>query len=427
VVIRLCTIDADFARPLASASNATFANDTAGWRAIAPRLYFWDYVVNFANKNVPHPNLNVLGPNIKFFVANKAIGLFEQGDAETNGTTDFAALRAWLISKLMWNPNQDQKKLEDEFLKGYYGAAAPHLRDYLDAIQKSFGDKNKAAKLGSFQADYSFLTLDVMTHATRAFNRAEAAVAKNPVLLDRVQRERITLDNAWLLRYRILQREAQLRKVPFEGPADPVKAVAEFGKLATKYKLESLRYNALLMPVADYEKILSSRFVKPSPLPAFAQGKPPGDIIDVQENAFRIIPTEEGIAAVDDPKASNGRTARLTSNHFMWSIQYPIEDDAEFLKNGPWRVYASLRVQPKEGAEPGKVLTFGLYDDGKKVEVSKTDRTLEETAGPEYRYIDFGTYNLSPSMYFWFAPNHRADIEGIYIDRIVMVREPKQP
>src|SRR5690606_41167267 len=90
------------------------------------------------NSIFPHPNLRVLGPNIRFFARNNSIGVFEQGDSFSNGAGDFVALRVWLMSKLLWNPDQDQRQLENEFLKGYYGAAAPHLRGYLDLLQDSF-------------------------------------------------------------------------------------------------------------------------------------------------------------------------------------------------------------------------------------------------------------------------------------------------
>jgi hypothetical protein len=219
VVIRLCSIEADFARPIDSAANAPFRDDVLAWKAIAPRLYIWDYATNFSNVILPHPNLRVLGPNIRFYAANNAIGLFEQGDAYSNGTGDFVALRTWLISHLMWKPQSDQTKLENEFLSGYYGPAAPHLRAYLDGIQDSF--LKTGGRLWTFQSDYSYLTLDAMNQATRTFRKAEAAVAGDPVLAARVRRERLALYHAWLLRYPSLVREAALPGAAFEGPADP--------------------------------------------------------------------------------------------------------------------------------------------------------------------------------------------------------------
>ena len=46
----------------------------------------------------------------------------------------------------MWNPQLDQEKLTDEFLTGYYGAAAPAVREYMDASRELF--RRRALKLG---------------------------------------------------------------------------------------------------------------------------------------------------------------------------------------------------------------------------------------------------------------------------------------
>ena len=70
------------------------------------RIYIWDYVTNFAHYVQPHPNLRVLGPNIKFFADNNVKGIFEQGAFQSGGA-EMAELRAWVIAQMLWNPQQD--------------------------------------------------------------------------------------------------------------------------------------------------------------------------------------------------------------------------------------------------------------------------------------------------------------------------------
>ena len=48
--------------------------------------------------------------------------MFEQGNREVGG--EFAELRTYLISKLLWNPYDNVDTLMNDFLNGYYGAAA---------------------------------------------------------------------------------------------------------------------------------------------------------------------------------------------------------------------------------------------------------------------------------------------------------------
>ena len=114
VLVRLCSIECSFARPIETGErNARFREDLEGWSRIAPQLYIWDYVANFRALLIPHPNLHVLAPNLRYFIRNKAIGVFEQGDSGSR-TGDFVRLRAWLLAHLLWNPDADENQLIDE-------------------------------------------------------------------------------------------------------------------------------------------------------------------------------------------------------------------------------------------------------------------------------------------------------------------------
>lgn len=51
------------------------------------------------------------------------------------GEEDFAELRAYLVSKLMWNPEANVDSLMQHFLHGYYGEAAPYLYQYIKVME----------------------------------------------------------------------------------------------------------------------------------------------------------------------------------------------------------------------------------------------------------------------------------------------------
>ncbi len=125
VIIRLCSIEADGSHPLDGDANRDFANDMEGWSKIAPNLFAWNYVTNFNFPTIPHPNIQPLGPDLRFFVDHHVVGVFEQGDSSNILAGDMLPLRVWLLSKLMWDPSQNQDKLIDEFCNGYFGAAGP--------------------------------------------------------------------------------------------------------------------------------------------------------------------------------------------------------------------------------------------------------------------------------------------------------------
>ena len=79
VIIRLCTIECDFAHPLTHENNAPFQKDMVAWAALSKRTYVWDYVTNFQHYVAPFPNWHVLVPNLRFFHEHGVQGGFEEG------------------------------------------------------------------------------------------------------------------------------------------------------------------------------------------------------------------------------------------------------------------------------------------------------------------------------------------------------------
>ncbi len=137
VVVRLCPIEACVAHPLESCpQNASFMKDLRDWAGISPQLYIWDYVVNFQRYIMPYPNFAVLQANIKTFVKNKAIGIMEQGSYQSRGT-EFQELKAYLIAKLLWNPDCNTEEVIDDFMYGYYGRSGQYIREYFDLLQNA--------------------------------------------------------------------------------------------------------------------------------------------------------------------------------------------------------------------------------------------------------------------------------------------------
>lgn len=109
-------------------------DDLTGWAKRAPHLYIWDYIVNFSHYLMPYPNFAVLQPNIQTFRENNSIGIMEQAAYQSRGG-EFAELRAYLIARLLWNPDIDTKAVIDDFMYGYYGRAGQYVKEYFDLLQ----------------------------------------------------------------------------------------------------------------------------------------------------------------------------------------------------------------------------------------------------------------------------------------------------
>ncbi|MDO5664763.1 MAG: DUF4838 domain-containing protein [Bacteroidia bacterium] len=194
VNIMLCDIDCDREVSLTeNASGQEFMQALKGWSAISNNIFLWDYGINFDNFVSPFPNFHILQDNIKLFKKYGASMHFSQIGGSRGG--DFAELRAFLVSKLMWNPNADVDSLTQHFLNGYYGKAAPFLYQYIKIME--------GALLGSGQRLWIYdspvshkkgmLKPELIRRYNNLFDQAEKAVAEDSTLLKRVQRSRLPL------------------------------------------------------------------------------------------------------------------------------------------------------------------------------------------------------------------------------------------
>jgi hypothetical protein len=197
VNIMLCSIEVYRDKSIEEdPTSADFMRDVIEWGKIAKDIIVWDYVIQFPNLISPFPNLQVIQPNLQFFVKNGVTAMFEQGNREVGG--EFAALRAYLISKLMWNPDADVDTLMNDFLDGYYGQGGKFIRTYIDEMREAllesgahlriFGSPNEAAD--------SYLTPELIDQYEELFDQAELAVADSAEVLERVRIARLPLDFA---------------------------------------------------------------------------------------------------------------------------------------------------------------------------------------------------------------------------------------
>jgi hypothetical protein len=198
VIVRLCSIECCFAHPLAtcdSPENKAFRDDIIGWGKVCDRLWIWDYTTSFANYFVPFPNRRVLRPNIRFFAENHVTGIFEE-DTYTTRCGEFNALDGYLQAKFLWDPDYDEAKAMDEFLAAVYGKAAGPIRQYIDLLEDKVAKENIHMHIWE-GAGARYLTDDVLAAADRLWEQAEAAVADQPEVLDRVRLARLSPD--WAL------------------------------------------------------------------------------------------------------------------------------------------------------------------------------------------------------------------------------------
>lgn len=410
VLIRLCTIECSFSQTLsAGPQNEAFRKDIEAWRAIAPRLFIWDYVADFSNYIQPHPNLRVLGPNIRFFRDNNVVGLMEQGDT---GSTcgDFSELKGWLLSHLMWNPDLDEKALMDEFMDGYYGPAAKPLREYLelthDAVERS------GVKLGCYMPGAPWFTLADLNKADALVSSAESVAQGDPVLSRRVRKVRIGLDYVWLCNWR-------WAGWSFAGNA----AMPSYEEMRAK----CARFNEMGVERKLIEREQAKSF-KPMSLEDFSKSRPAPELCRElpRESWFDVGPQDvmsffsTSWTMVDDPKAPCGKAMKVAGDHKDWAIQWQFMGTAQ---DAPVRYYVVARCEMDAGKErKGVAFKSGVYQyerpprHGKGIGAS-------EVADGEYHVFDMGVHDFSKGGYIWIAPDANPAVKNVYIERIFFVRE----
>jgi len=445
VLIRFAPLMADFGHPINSDWNGERPPGSAegsvqenargnlkAWADISKQIFVWNYITNFKYAMLPYPNWDGLGEDLRFFSENRVTGLFEQGDNYTNGVGDFVQLRAWLISKLMWNPKLDQKALMQEFLTGYYGAAGPYLEKYLALVQKSFRDLN--IKLWADESDYIFMNIEVMNETAALFDKALAAVAGDPVLTDRVKRERISSDLIWLYSYRILRQTAAAKGLPFAGPADPLKSLDQVQAEADRFGVKLYQENNVGTGAFSYEADrLRKKNAPATPLPdeiaaLVKKGSELTDIIELRPYDFVLKKEGTWSTVEEDATASTGHAVRIPGKVGEWGTQFQLPLYGQsFLKDDDWKVYIVARVHMDGEANESAAVEAGIYNAAQAAtkgtgNVVHKRIPLNELADGKYHLIEIGTAPIPEKSYLWVASSVNASVTDVFIDRVILVR-----
>lgn len=419
VIIRLAPINSDYGHPLDSSWNVKTRDRIKAWAAIAPQLFVWNYVTNFRANALPHPNWDGLTKDLRFFADNKVTGVFEQGDAYTNGVGDFVQLRACLMSKLMWNPKLAQDKLIDEFLQGYYGGAAPYLRQYIDLVQQSFLAQSR--ELNTFNPDMFFFSLDAMQRSMQLFDAAERAVQGDEALTKRVKRTRLSLEFARLHQFQALRREAIAAGQQVPGNNNAQQAMQQWVEAARGY---GVRHYKEGVPFETQVPLLLSMNAPPVELPDFAKNQRPEDVIDLQAGEFNLFKRGSQSRLEEDGNAAGGRAASIIGATNTWAIQADLNRFLKSNEREKWRIYAMARVMVKPSIKPkGAAFQSGAYDLKNRVAISSNYVPWGNLADNVYQRVDLGTVSLDGGMYLWFAPLNDPAVEKIYIERVILIRE----
>lgn len=191
----ICPIELNRGIPIENDNTSKpFRKTLQDWSKTSSHLYLWDYTVQFSNYLSPFPNIHTFSDNYKFFKNNNIKGLFVQGYADIPG--DFTELRQYLLAKLLWNCDIDINAVTDDFLRGFYGNAAPYIKKYLNLLAENQQKSNSFLDIysGPVQSRNTFLSPEAMDQYDNLINEAELALLQDPALEPRVKKLRLALE-----------------------------------------------------------------------------------------------------------------------------------------------------------------------------------------------------------------------------------------
>lgn len=288
VMVCLCSIESCYAHPFGTCNmvrrelpspdgrKTNFARDVKDWAAITKNMVVWDYVTNFRNFMLPHPNLQSLGPNLRYLRDCGIKGIFCQG-CSTSRNTEMTDLRTYMIAKLMWNPDADDKMIMNDFLGAMYHSASAPIRAYIKLLQDQFAEEKchlfmsqmpvaphgegyeDGVRSSMCNARFPFskdmpttglawyMTEDVIKESNRLFDLAEA-LADNDETLERVRIARLPL------------RFTEITTMPLANPARLGLLNAFFEDLH-RYGVTEIKEAKTLSQ--SYEAIVLAQYLRP--------------------------------------------------------------------------------------------------------------------------------------------------------------------
>ena len=434
VLLELCPLECDCAHPIATGrfgENVDFREDLAGWSKKTPRLFIWNYVTDFNCFPMPFPNLRTLPCDVRYFRDCGVKWMSPEGPYQGRGA-DLQELKGWLLAKLMWNPDLDFEAHLNRFLDGFYGAAAPFVRDYIAELDRLVGEDGKV-KLSCFEDPLSKRTVtdEFLVRARKLWDGAEAAVKDDSMRLKAVRLSALGADYV-----RFLRLDAK-----FKPPRFTVRRTAPDASEFGTERREVARRIAGLM--ADEPNLAfkecwgkAREEVRKAVLDA-AAGKlqsardfHPSDRVSFE--AEDVVVSDGNGAwcrTADDPSAAGGRAVRFSNAAFEWCIQLPMPK-VSFDADAEYAVRVKAKVARKPGADGNAVaFSYGISDRGEhKASVSRTVR-VRDVADGGWRWYEL-PFRPGELLAFWFASGrfdrkaHREhpSIEAVTVDQVEIVR-----
>jgi len=434
VMIRLCSIECNFAEPIGLAdkyapykkincheigqkdvniANKNFCIDIVEWSKVTKNLFIWDYIINFHNYYIPQPNFQVLKPNLEFFHKHNVMGVYGQSNRD-NYNSSFEELRNYVQTKLMWNLNLKTEDLMKEFCDGVYGAGSKDVQKCIDIFTDIFVRDHYYCSL--YVDDMNWMSDSEIIESINLYKSALEKTKDDPYCNDRINTLYMSFLAGWYLlpddRFEYVKKECNL----------PWNTKTQFFTEFRQYHESKGNPNWTELIPFDMSK-MAKEYKKIGPTPEICKGLKDEDWYCLNNTDIGPSP-KWGSYIQNDDTASGGKTVCLKNNG-DWGAHLALNGNvAKDRMEGVtgYKVYAVCKAINKRGND-GDGLRIGVYDYGKSERVFRVTKPLSEI-GEDWTTVYFGDFEFKDSVrvepYFVGCKNDNFD--AISIDKIIFVK-----
>jgi hypothetical protein len=204
VRVRLCPIAACTAHPYESCAappTVAFLKNLRGWAGITDTLYIWHYNTDFGHYMMPFPDFSEFPADVRLYKKSGVNGIFFEGAYGPGGGGSFGELQAYVMAKLMWDPELDEKAIIKQWHQGVYGFAAPPMLEWFDLLHAKAADPKAHFFCYTNPIKAPYLTPDVIAAGDALFDQARTLAASNPLAAEYVDKARLGLRYVKLIQH----------------------------------------------------------------------------------------------------------------------------------------------------------------------------------------------------------------------------------
>ena len=127
-------IESDYFHPFTDPNCPDTQKDFTGWSLVADKVLFWTYSSYFNNFMLPQVSFTSIQQNYQLARDLNALWIFNQSEWNNNNSTGFGRLKAYVNAQLAWDPDQDLRRLIEDFCNFYFGDGADSMLKVLDSL-----------------------------------------------------------------------------------------------------------------------------------------------------------------------------------------------------------------------------------------------------------------------------------------------------